>query len=176
MSWIDKLLPPQIQPSDPTQRKSVPEGLWVKCVACESVLYRTDVEANLFVCPKCNHHMRIRARVRLEHLLDQGGRYEIGQEVLANADNKSTVFAEVTELGTVVTNNTYMQKHIDAILAHPLVNAKAIAAKNFSVVVDAINSTGATFVPALVSILGRREVKAIIAVAGVALVAFAFSN
>mgnify|MGYP000017305746 FL=1 len=82
MSWIDKLLPPQIQPSDPTQRKSVPEGLWVKCVACESVLYRTDVEANLFVCPKCNHHMRIRARVRLEHLLDQGGRYEIGQEVL----------------------------------------------------------------------------------------------
>lgn len=90
-------------------------------------------------------------------LLNSNGEFinaEIGQEVLANADNKSTVFAEVTELGTVVTNNTYMQKHIDAILAHPLVNVKAIAAKNFSVVVDAINSTGATFVPALLSALG----------------------
>lgn len=90
-------------------------------------------------------------------LLNSNGEFinaEIGQEVLANADNKSTVFAEVTELGTVVTNNTYMQKHIDAILAHPLVNAKAIAAKNFSVVVDAINSTGATFVPALLNALG----------------------
>ncbi|MCX8470271.1 MAG: phosphoglucosamine mutase [Chitinophagaceae bacterium] len=90
-------------------------------------------------------------------LLNSNGEFinaEIGQEVLANADNKSTVFAEVTELGTVVTNNTYMQKHIDAILAHPLVNVKAIAAKNFSVVVDAINSTGATFVPALLNALG----------------------
>ena len=90
-------------------------------------------------------------------LLNSNGEFinaEIGQEVLANADNKSTVFAEVTELGTVVTNDTYMQKHIDAILAHPLVNVKAIAAKNFSVVVDAINSTGATFVPALLSALG----------------------
>jgi len=90
-------------------------------------------------------------------LLNSNGEFinaEIGQEVLANADNKSTVFAEVTELGTVVTNDTYMQKHIDAILAHPLVNVKAIAAKNFSVVVDAINSTGATFVPALLNALG----------------------
>jgi acetyl-CoA carboxylase carboxyl transferase subunit beta len=82
MSWIDKLLPPQIQQTDPSVRKSVPEGLWVKCVSCEAVLYRTDVEANLNVCPKCNHHMRIRARTRLEYLLDKEGRYEIGQEIL----------------------------------------------------------------------------------------------
>jgi len=82
MSWIDKLLPPQIQQTDPSLRKSVPEGLWVKCVSCEAVLYRTDVEANLNVCPKCNHHMRIRARVRLDYLLDKEGRYEIGQEIL----------------------------------------------------------------------------------------------
>ena len=82
MSWIDKLLPPQIQQTDPSLRKSVPEGLWVKCVSCEAVLYRTDVEANLNVCPKCNHHMRIRARVRLDYLLDKEGRFEIGQEVL----------------------------------------------------------------------------------------------
>jgi acetyl-CoA carboxylase carboxyl transferase subunit beta len=82
MSWIDKLLPPQIQQTDPSLRKSVPEGLWVKCVACEAVLYRTDVEANLNVCPKCDHHMRIRARIRLDYLLDKEGRYEIGQEVV----------------------------------------------------------------------------------------------
>lgn len=82
MSWLDKLLPPKIQQTDPSSRKSIPEGLWVKCPSCESVLYRTDVEANLHVCPKCDHHMRIRARARLDALLDAEGRYEIGQEVL----------------------------------------------------------------------------------------------
>lgn len=82
MSWIDKLLPPQIQQTDPSLRKSVPEGLWVKCVACEEVLYRSDVEANQFVCSKCDHHMRVRARIRLDHLLDKEGRYEIGQEIV----------------------------------------------------------------------------------------------
>jgi acetyl-CoA carboxylase carboxyl transferase subunit beta len=82
MSWLDKLLPPQIQPSKPSERKSVPEGLWVKCPSCEAVLYRTDIEASLHVCPKCDHHMRIGARTRLDHLLDQEGRFEIGQEVL----------------------------------------------------------------------------------------------
>jgi acetyl-CoA carboxylase carboxyl transferase subunit beta len=82
MSWIDKLLPPQIQQTDPSLRKSVPEGLWVKCVSCEAVLYRTDVEANQYVCSKCDHHMRIRARQRLDYLLDKEGRYEIGQEII----------------------------------------------------------------------------------------------
>ena len=82
MSWIDKLLPPQIQQTDPSLRKSVPEGLWVKCASCEAVLYRTDVEANQYVCSKCDHHMRIRARQRLDYLLDTEGRYEIGQEIV----------------------------------------------------------------------------------------------
>ena len=82
MSWIDKLLPPKIQSSSPTYRKSIPEGLWVKCPSCEAVLYRTDVEASLHVCPKCDHHMRIGARTRLDHLLDQEGRFELGQEIL----------------------------------------------------------------------------------------------
>jgi len=81
MSWIDKLLPPQIQQTDPANRKSVPEGLWVKCPACETVLYSTDIEANLSVCPKCNHHMRISARQRLDSLLDPKGRYEIGADI-----------------------------------------------------------------------------------------------
>jgi len=82
MSWLEKLLPPRIQRSDSATRKSIPEGLWVKCPSCEAVLYRTDLESNIHVCPKCNHHMRIRARERLDALLDAGGRYEIGQETL----------------------------------------------------------------------------------------------
>lgn len=81
MSWIEKLLPPRIQQTD-TRRRAVPEGLWLKCPACDSVLYKTDLEKNLQVCPTCNHHLRIRARRRLDHLLDPEGRYEIGQEVV----------------------------------------------------------------------------------------------
>jgi acetyl-CoA carboxylase carboxyl transferase subunit beta len=82
MSWLEKLLPPRIQRSDAAKRQTMPEGLWVKCPSCESVLYRSDLESNLHVCPKCSHHMRIRARDRLDALLDEGGRYEIGQDVL----------------------------------------------------------------------------------------------
>jgi acetyl-CoA carboxylase carboxyl transferase subunit beta len=82
MSWLEKLLPPRIQRSVSSNRKSMPEGLWVKCPSCEAVLYRSDLEANVHVCPKCSHHLRISARERLDALLDAGGRYEIGQEVL----------------------------------------------------------------------------------------------
>ena len=82
MSWLEKLLPPRIQPTDPSERRTVPEGLWVKCPACETVLYRTDLEQNLNVCPKCDHHHRIGSRARLNAFLDAEGRYEIGQEVL----------------------------------------------------------------------------------------------
>jgi acetyl-CoA carboxylase carboxyl transferase subunit beta len=82
MSWIDKLLPPRIKTTDPATRKSVPEGLWVKCPSCETVLYSADLQANQHVCPKCSHHLRIRARDRLDALLDAEGRYEIGQEVM----------------------------------------------------------------------------------------------
>ncbi len=82
MSWLEKLLPPRIQRNDASTRKSIPEGLWVKCPSCEAVLYRSDLEANLHVCPKCSHHMRISARERLDGLLDAGGHYEIGQETL----------------------------------------------------------------------------------------------
>lgn len=81
MSWIDKILPPKIQRTE-GPRRSVPEGLWLKCPSCESVLYRTDLENNQQVCPKCSHHLRIRARDRLDKLLDPEGRFEIGQEVL----------------------------------------------------------------------------------------------
>ncbi|MDO8346730.1 MAG: acetyl-CoA carboxylase, carboxyltransferase subunit beta [Rugosibacter sp.] len=81
MSWLQKLLPPKIKRAQGV-RKSMPEGLWSKCPACEAVLYATDLENNQHVCPKCNHHHRLRARARLDLLLDAEGRYEIGAEVL----------------------------------------------------------------------------------------------
>jgi acetyl-CoA carboxylase carboxyl transferase subunit beta len=82
MSWLKKLLPPKINRDGGSPKKNVPEGLWSKCDACEAVLYRTDLEKNLYVCPKCNHHNRLTARERLDTLLDSEGRYEIGYEVL----------------------------------------------------------------------------------------------
>ncbi len=81
MSWLQKLLPPKIQRTG-TGRKSVPEGLWTKCAACDAVLYSTDLEKNLNVCPKCGHHERLGARPRLDALLDPDGRFEIGAEIL----------------------------------------------------------------------------------------------
>ena len=81
MSWLQKLLPPKIKRSEGV-RKSIPEGLWAKCPACEAVLYSSDLENNQNVCPKCSHHLRLRARVRLDALLDPEGRFEIGAEVL----------------------------------------------------------------------------------------------
>ncbi len=82
MSWLQKLLPPKIQRTGAGARKSVPEGLWTKCAACDAVLYSTDLEKNLNVCPKCGHHERLGARPRLDALLDPDGRFEIGSEVL----------------------------------------------------------------------------------------------
>ena len=82
MSWLQKLLPPRIKATPGIAKKAIPEGLWVKCPACEAVLYRTDLDKNLNVCPKCSHHGRVSARERIEQLLDPDGRYEIGSEVL----------------------------------------------------------------------------------------------
>jgi acetyl-CoA carboxylase carboxyl transferase subunit beta len=81
MSWLQKLLPPKIKRESGSPKKAMPEGLWSKCDACETVLYRTDLEKNLYVCPKCAHHNRVSARERLDWLLDVEGRYEIGAEV-----------------------------------------------------------------------------------------------
>jgi len=81
MSWLQKLLPPKIKRAEGI-RKQVPEGLWCKCPACEAVLYSSDLSNNQSVCPKCSHHHRLRARARLDALLDQEGRFEIGAEVL----------------------------------------------------------------------------------------------
>ena len=99
MSWLQKLLPPRIKAATGVARKTMPEGLWVKCASCEAVLYRTDLESNIHVCPKCDHHMRIRARDRLDSLLDAGGRYEIGQEAFRAGAVVDTALKNLAEVG-----------------------------------------------------------------------------
>ena len=79
MSWFEKIMPSRIKTERRT--RSVPEGLWIKCPACDAVLYRAELERNLYVCPKCSHHMRIGARERLEAFLDAGTGTEIGGNV-----------------------------------------------------------------------------------------------
>ncbi|QEL55555.1 acetyl-CoA carboxylase, carboxyltransferase subunit beta [Chromobacterium paludis] len=82
MSWLNKLLPPKIKRENRADKPSaVPEGLWSKCPECEAVLYYTDLESNQQVCPKCGHHHPLTARQRLNLLLDEEGRRELGEEV-----------------------------------------------------------------------------------------------
>lgn len=80
MNWFRKLVPSRIN-TNAEQRRSVPEGVWTKCNACNAVLYRAEVERNLHVCPKCGQHMRIEARQRLEMFFDPQTSEEIGAEV-----------------------------------------------------------------------------------------------
>ncbi len=94
-------------------------------------------------------------------LLNSEGEFisaETGAEVLELAENENFSFVPVDKLGKITFDDSYLQKHIDAVLAYPLVDAKAIAKQNYKVVVDAVNSTGATFVPALLEALGVKNV------------------
>ena len=79
MSWFEKIVPSRIKTERRT--RNVPEGLWIKCPACDAVLYRAEFERNLNVCPKCSHHMRIGARARLLAFLDENSAEEIGAAV-----------------------------------------------------------------------------------------------
>jgi acetyl-CoA carboxylase carboxyl transferase subunit beta len=80
MSWLQKFLP-QIN-TEGSSKQAVPEGLWAKCPGCNGVLYRAELERNLDVCPKCEHHMRIGGRRRLEAFLDVEPRQEIGGNIV----------------------------------------------------------------------------------------------
>ncbi|MGD8379607.1 MAG: acetyl-CoA carboxylase, carboxyltransferase subunit beta [Gammaproteobacteria bacterium] len=80
MNWFKRLVPSRIRTEGRSSR-SVPEGLWSKCSACGGVLYRADLERNLYVCPKCSHHMRVSARRRLGYFLDPDSAAEIGASV-----------------------------------------------------------------------------------------------
>jgi len=81
MSWFEKLLPKTIRTEGTNKKTTVPEGLWTKCPSCNAILYNTELERNFSVCPKCEHHMRISARTRLNMFLDEEGREEIGKNI-----------------------------------------------------------------------------------------------
>lgn len=76
MSWIEKILPK----AKTTQKRNIPEGVWSKCTSCNAVLYKVELERQMSVCPKCDHHMRISGRKRIEGFLDLGERIELGEE------------------------------------------------------------------------------------------------
>ncbi|WMS87702.1 acetyl-CoA carboxylase, carboxyltransferase subunit beta [Pleionea litopenaei] len=80
MSWLERLLPKRNTSVD-SRKKSIPEGVWSKCGQCASVLYRSELERNLEVCPKCGNHMRISARKRLERFLDQDTHSELAESL-----------------------------------------------------------------------------------------------
>jgi acetyl-CoA carboxylase carboxyl transferase subunit beta len=89
MSWIEKILPK----TQSSIKSNVPEGIWTKCGACQAVLYKTELEKLLEVCPKCDHHMRITARARINSILDNADREEIGanfepRDILKFKDSK----------------------------------------------------------------------------------------
>ncbi|MDH3338110.1 MAG: acetyl-CoA carboxylase, carboxyltransferase subunit beta [Gammaproteobacteria bacterium] len=79
MSWFEKLMPSRI--STEKRTRSVPEGVWIKCPKCDAQLYRNELERNLQVCPKCDHHMRIRARQRLDFFLDPDSQQELSSKL-----------------------------------------------------------------------------------------------
>lgn len=82
MSWLDRIVPSAVRSESRKGSSKVPEGLWKKCTRCEAVLYRPELEKSLEVCPKCDHHMRIGARRRLDIFLDEDDREEIASEVV----------------------------------------------------------------------------------------------
>jgi len=92
MSWLDKIFPPKIK-RDRQKASAVPEGIWSKCAACETVLYHTDLKNNLYVCQHCGHHHPLSASMRINYMLDSDNREEIGEnissvDILRFKDNK----------------------------------------------------------------------------------------
>ena len=81
MSWLDKVLPKISRSNGETAKKDIPAGVWTKCSNCGTTLYAQELRDNLNVCPKCNHHMRVSARQRLDMILDPENRQEIGAEI-----------------------------------------------------------------------------------------------
>jgi len=79
MSWFEKLMPSRI--STEKRTRSVPEGVWIKCPNCDAQLYRNELERNLQVCPKCDHHLRIGARQRLSFFLDPDSQQELSGQL-----------------------------------------------------------------------------------------------
>src|SRR5690606_27012104 len=79
--WIKKLFPQKIRTAKHQRNGGIPEGLWTKCLSCQAILYRADLERNLGVCPKCHHHERISARQHLKYFLDPEGQQVLAEDI-----------------------------------------------------------------------------------------------
>ncbi len=84
MSWINKILPSKIKTDTETKNRNIPEGLWKKCPRCDAVLYSSSLAENNDICPKCDHHLRISARRRVDIFLDTEDRIELGKDIEPN--------------------------------------------------------------------------------------------
>jgi len=94
MSWFQKIMPPKINKKQQEGGGNIPEGLWAKCPSCQSILYRKDLERNLQVCPKCDHHLRVNARQRLDYFLDAEGREGVRQPVYDRMEKERNAVAQ----------------------------------------------------------------------------------
>ena len=81
MSWINKILPSKIKTDTEVKNRNIPEGLWKKCPRCDAVLYSSNLDENDDICPKCDHHLRISARRRIDIFLDPEERIELGKDI-----------------------------------------------------------------------------------------------
>ncbi len=129
MNWFEKLIPATIRTESSVNKGSVPEGLWNKCPSCDAILYNAELEKNFSVCPKCDHHMRISARRRLNMFLDEEGRIELGAGLKANDPLK---FKDTKKYKDRLSQAQKACKENDALVVmQGLLNGKGIVAAAF---------------------------------------------
>ena len=190
MSWFEKLMPSRI--STEKRTRSVPEGVWIKCPSCDAHLYRNELERNLYVCPKCTHHMRIGARRRLEYFLDPetieevGGNLEpvdplkfkdskryrdrVSQAQKKTGEKDALVAARGKLLGRDIVvcafEFSFMGGSMGSVVGERFARAAAIAAENNAPLVSFSASGGARMQEALFSLLQMAKTSAALAVLG----------
>ncbi|MEM7503924.1 MAG: acetyl-CoA carboxylase, carboxyltransferase subunit beta [Pseudomonadota bacterium] len=190
MSWFEKLMPSRI--STEKRTRSVPEGVWVKCPSCEQPLYRSELERNLHVCPKCNHHMRIGARRRLDYFLDPESVEEIAsglepQDPLKFRDSKryrdrinqaqkqtgekdALVAASGTLLGRPVVvcafEFKFMGGSMGSVVGERFCRAASVAAETRAPLISFSASGGARMQEALFSLLQMAKTSSALALLG----------
>ncbi len=129
MNWFEKLIPATIRTESSVNKGSVPEGLWNKCPSCDAILYNAELEKNFNVCPKCDHHMRISARRRLNMFLDEEERIELGASLKANDPLK---FKDTKKYKDRLSQAQKATKENDALVVmQGLLNGKGIVAAAF---------------------------------------------
>lgn len=129
MNWFEKLIPATIRTDASLKKTTVPEGLWNKCPNCDAILYNAELEKNNSVCPKCDHHMRISARSRLNMFLDEDGRVEIGSGLKANDPLK---FKDTKKYKDRLSQAQKTSKETDALVVmEGTLNGQGIVAASF---------------------------------------------